>query len=204
MHPEQSAQVAGVILAAGQGSRMGSFPKQLLELKGKWLLQHAIDHALRSLLDELVIVLGYEYAQVRELIWEGWHGQIVVNPHYTEGQSGSVQAGIRTVSASMNAAMMLLGDQPGVTTDIIDQLVDVYTRKRPLLVVPRYNSKRGNPVIIDRSLFAEIENLTGDTGAKSLLDAHASEIEYLDFPFPAPRDIDTHDDLEFVKRELGG
>lgn len=181
---------------------MGSFPKQLLLLNGKWLLQHVIDNALDSNLGDLVIVLGHEFAQVRELIFEGMHGQVILNPHYRKGQSTSVRAGISSVAQSMDAAMVLLGDQPGVTSAVIDHMIDAYAHRRSALVVPRYAGQPGNPVIIDRSLFPEIRDLKGDAGAKPLFQKHASETEYVDFDFPAPPDIDTHDDLESMKAML--
>jgi molybdenum cofactor cytidylyltransferase len=196
------ARVAGIVLAAGRGSRMGASPKQLLMLDGKFLIQHVIDSAKESQLGQLVIVLGHEHLKVRELIDEGRYGEIIVNPHYQQGQSTSIRKGIHSISPSMDAAMILLGDQPGITSAMIDQLIDAYGSKKSPLVVPRYNGKRGNPVIIDRSLFAEIDELTGDTGARALFDKHSAEIEYVNFDFRAPPDIDTMDDYERVAAKL--
>ncbi len=178
---------------------MGAFPKQLLELHGKMILQHVIDSARQSQLVELTVVLGYQAATVRELIDEGPHARIIFNPRFQEGQSTSVRAGVRSISSTIDAAMILLGDQPGVTAPMIDQLIDFYAQRRPLLAVPCYSGKRGNPVIIDRSLFVEIQQLTGDTGAKSLFEKHLSGTEFLDFDMPSPPDIDTTEDYEAAK-----
>ena len=196
-------RVAGVILAAGSGSRMGTFPKVLLELDGKPLLQHVIEQAMGSQLAEVHVVLGYENVRVLELIPENSPVQITVNPDYEQGQSTSVKAGFRSISSSMSAGMVLLGDQPGISSGLIDQMIRAHALERPSLVIPRYNGQRGNPVIIDRSLFGEIEALNGDTGARALFTAHHHDVRYVDFPFPAPPDIDTPADLEARRRELG-
>jgi molybdenum cofactor cytidylyltransferase len=203
MTERQSDRVAGVILAAGSGSRMGTFPKVLLELDGEPLLQHVIGSAMESQLAELHVVLGYESARVLEKMPEYSPAQITVNPDFEQGQSTSVKAGFRSISSSMNAGMVLLGDQPGIPSKLINQLISAYTLERPLLVIPRYNGKRGNPVIIDRLLFGEIEALKGDIGARALFEAHHDDVRYVDFPFPAPLDIDTPADLEARRRELG-
>ena len=96
------------------------------------------------------------------------------------GQSTSVCCGLSLVSATCDAAMFLLGDQPLISSSVIDSLIDAYEREKAPITVPVYRGKRGNPVIIDRSLFPALETLAGDTGAKQLFGAYEGRIHYVE------------------------
>ncbi|MDQ3411935.1 MAG: nucleotidyltransferase family protein, partial [Chloroflexota bacterium] len=116
--------VSGIILAAGQSSRLGR-SKQLLPLAGRPLLAHVIAHAAASDLDETILVLGHEATAIAAAL--GDLGQrTMINPEYAAGQSTSVRAGLSAVSPESDAVMFLLGDQPTVTSEIINALLTAY------------------------------------------------------------------------------
>jgi molybdenum cofactor cytidylyltransferase len=196
-------RVCGAILAAGPGTRMAGRTKQLIDLGGKPILQHAIDNAQSSSIDYLVIVLGHNSAEIIASIDAGT-GRIVINPNFSAGQSSSLVTAIGAAPAGSDAVLILLGDQPGVTPAIIDRMADLFRRDAPLLMIPRYQGQRGNPVMIHRMLFPELQQLTGDIGARAVFDKHASDIEYVDFDFAAPPDIDTLADLSSVVQSYPG
>ncbi|MDQ3695166.1 MAG: molybdenum cofactor cytidylyltransferase [Chloroflexota bacterium] len=186
--------ISGIILAAGQSSRLGR-PKQLLPLAGRPLLAHVVAHAAASGLDETILVLGHEAAAIAAAL--GNHGQrTVINPDYAAGQSTSVRAGLAAVSPQTNAVVFLLGDQPAVTVDIIDAMLDTYRVHRSGIVVPAYGGRRGNPVLFDRAVFPELRQVTGDEGARAIVRAHAESIRLVAVPGDAPQDVDTEADYQ--------
>ena len=194
-----SITVDGVILAAGSASRMGE-AKQLLLFRGKRLLEWVLEHAQNSALRQVIVVLGYEAQQIRRKI-DFCNARVIVNADYAMGQSTSVCCGLSLVSATCDAAMFLLGDQPLISNSVIDSLIDAYEREKAPITVPVYHGKRGNPVIVDRSLFPALETLTGDTGAKQLFGAYDGQIHYVEVIAPEILlDIDTHADYQRLKQ----
>ncbi len=194
-----SITVDGVILAAGSASRMGE-AKQLLFFRGKRLLELVLEHAQNSALRQVIVVLGYEAKQIRRKI-DFRNARVIVNADYAMGQSTSVCCGLSMVSATCDAAMFLLGDQPLISSSVIDSLIDSYEREKAPITVPVYHGKRGNPVIIDRSLFPALETLAGDTGAKQLFGAYESRIHYVEVTAPEILlDIDTQADYLHLKQ----
>lgn len=185
--------VSGVILAAGRSARLGR-PKQLLPLAGRPLLAHVVAHALASTLDETILVLGHEASRIAAAIGEAGQ-RTVVNPAYAAGQSTSVRAGLAALAPEASAALFLLGDQPAVTPDIVDTLLAAYRTDPAPIVVPSYGGQRGNPVLFDRQLFPELEQVTGDEGARAVVRAHVTDVRLVPVPGDAPpQDVDTEAD----------
>lgn len=191
--------VAGVILAAGCGRRMGDrngLPKQLLPFKGLPLLSHVIHHAQASRLAPICLVLGHRAAEVRAQV-ELCGVEVVVNAHHEGGQAGSLIAGLKRVASRCTAVMFLLGDQPLISAALIDRLIEAYGQKAAAITLPTFEGRRGNPVIVAASLFPELRQLSGDTGARVLFEAHAAEIQPVPVEDPAILlDVDTPGDYE--------
>jgi xanthine dehydrogenase accessory factor len=195
--------ISAIVLAAGKATRFGQC-KQLMPLFGKSLLQHALDSLRQSKIDEVVVVLGdHADAIRREVRFEG--ERVVLNPDFAEGMSTSIQAGLRAISSHADAAMIVLGDQPLVTSVTLDRLIDEYRRARPSVALPTYNGFRGNPVIVDRALFAAMMEIRGDIGCRAVFGDHAGSI--LKVPVDdrgVVTDIDTMEDLGRVMIEGEG
>ena len=194
--------VSGVILAAGGSARLQR-PKQLLDLGGEPLLSHVLRHAAASWLAEVILVLGHGAETIAARV--GDHGQrLVINHDYLAGQSTSVRAGLTAIAPTSDAVLFLLGDQPGVTSAIIDALISAYFAGGATIVVPRYGGQSGNPVLFDRTWFPTLAAVQGDQGARSILRAHPDAIQHVDVgPGPAPRDVDTEDDYRALLAEWG-
>jgi len=187
--------VSAIILAAGMSTRMGSI-KQLLPFNGKSLLENVLENVRRSRVDEIVLVLGFSAETIRRTIPLD-HVRIVLNDAYREGMGTSVRAGISQVSSQAEAALVVLADQPFVKSDTIDQLIRVYREQKPQIVIPTYQGFRGNPVLLDRSVFSELMNLSGDIGCRAIFGGHSENI--LKTPVEdigVLLDIDTQVDLE--------
>jgi len=187
--------VSGVILAAGESARLGR-PKQLLELNGEPIVRIVVRTAMESRLGQVVVVVGANAGEVAQAA--GDFGQITIeNERYTAGQSTSLHTGLLAVSPSAEAVMFMLGDQPEVTVDVIDALIETFERTGGAIVQPVYGSTPANPVLFARLLFPELLAITGDQGARSLIRRRAQDVVRVpvshDFP---PGDVDTDDDYE--------
>ncbi|MCC6945476.1 MAG: nucleotidyltransferase family protein [Thermomicrobiales bacterium] len=189
-------RVGAIILAAGSGSRAG-VTKQLLELRGKPLLQHAIDNVAASSVDTGVVVLGHDAEAVDAAIDPG-DFTVVVNEAYASGQASSLIAGVWALPEWCDAAVVVLGDQPGVDAPVIDQVIDAATRSEAKITIAAWQGVRGNPVLFRASLFPEISSLTGDTGARAIFQRYPDEIETVEFGRPMPLDVDTLEDYRVV------
>ena len=145
---------AGIILAAGVSARFGR-PKQLLRLKNKYLIEWVLDAALASNLQKVVVVLGYEYQRILQALGTKTSHpqlQVLINHRYREGQSRSLQAGLLAVRKSFSSVMFLLGDQPMLLPDTIDQMLYKFWHSKMDICVPVYNGKRGNPRSHERDI----------------------------------------------------
>ncbi|NOY12581.1 MAG: molybdenum cofactor cytidylyltransferase [Deltaproteobacteria bacterium] len=195
----RAPRVAGIILAAGRSSRMGR-PKQLLSLRGQTVIECVIDSALASSLDKLVVVLGHRAEEIRGLL-TGRDVTVVRNTDYQRGQSSSLRVGLRAVREEVDAVLFLLGDQPLIIPETIDSILTAYINRPAPIVIPRFDGRRGNPVLFDRQTFARIDALSGDTGGRVLFQEYAGDIVEVPLHDPAVHfDIDTEQDYQMLKK----
>ena len=196
------ARVAIVVLAAGASRRLGR-PKQLLDLDGEPLIRHTVRNALAAETGNVLVVLGNEAERISsEIALLG--PEIVVNPDFAIGQSSSMTAGIRALSPDIDAAILMLGDQPTVPPELIVALIDRFRATGAAIVQPHYNDgKPGNPVLISRALFPELLAVTGDIGAREVVRAHRAEVERIDVDLPHPLDVDSDEDYQRLRDAWG-
>lgn len=192
--------IAGVVLAAGTSSRLGR-PKQLLSYQGRPLVQHAVDAAAAAPLDEVVVVVGHEAEAVRAALELPSGGRVVVNPDHLEGQATSLRAGLAALGEHLRAAVVLLGDQPGVGADEVRAIVGRYEETGGPVVRATWGGRPGHPVLFDRSVWEALSELTGDIGARDLLREHPDWVVTLEFDRPPPPDVDTEADYERLRSE---
>ena len=189
-----AARVAAIVLAAGEARRYGS-QKLLAPLRGRPLLQHAVDAACASSLSPVVIVLGADADAITGQLSPG-RARLVRNTDYASGQSSSLRAGVASVIGEADAAVVLLGDQPGVTAALLDSLGARQRESGAAAVVCVQDGRRSPPTLLHADLWPEIAALRGDVGAREVL-ARRSDVATLDVvrAFAKLDDIDTHDDL---------
>ena len=187
--------ISGLILGAGASQRFGP-PKQLAPFRGTTMLGWVTAQAQRSAgLDEVVVVLGRAADEVRERVDFG-AARVVENPVFGEGCASSYRAGIGALRSEAAAIMIILGDLPGVTPEIIDRLADAWCEHETPIALCSYEGRKGHPMIFARSMFPQLVELHGDKAAWKLVDANAAEVQQVEFNFPYPDDINTPEDLE--------
>jgi molybdenum cofactor cytidylyltransferase len=191
--------VGGVVLAAGSSTRMGGSQKLLLEVDGKPMVRHAIEAASEGGCHQVLVV--YASSDVRDAV-DG-AAELVHNPKAANGMSTSLRAGLGRLRGDMEAALVVLGDQPLVGSRAVSVLLRAWRREgsRPAVAMAGSSEKQKwtPPVVLSRELWSELEALEGDAGARQLLEAHP---ELLDIVPAAgrPDDIDTPDDYAKIVR----
>ena len=201
--------LSAVILAAGASTRMGR-PKQLLTLGSKCLLQHVVDAALKSVLNEVIVVLGHRAAEIEATLRfpEDASVRAIVNSAYSDGQSTSLRLGIQSIDPRSSAAAILLGDQPGVGAELIDAVAAHFVANdapiaRPSFAVSGEPRRPGHPVFLARRSWPQVDGLTGDLGARALIESHPEWLSELYIDTLLPPDLDTPEDYEQFKRLIG-
>jgi molybdenum cofactor cytidylyltransferase len=199
--PQQAPRVAILLLAAGRSTRMGGPNKLLVETAGEPMVAHAVKAALGSQGVEVVVVLGHMADEVRAAIEKAVPAtsrlRFVTNPDFANGLSTSVRTGIGALGANIDAAIVQLGDMPGVTAPLLDRLMAAFSPvEGRSICVPTATGKRGNPVLWARRFFPEMAELSGDSGAKHLIGEHADLVCEVEMQGEAAiTDIDTPEAL---------
>jgi molybdenum cofactor cytidylyltransferase len=189
--------ISGLVLGAGASQRFGP-PKQLLPYRGTTMLGWVVDQAQRAnSLDEVVVVLGRAAEQVREQVDFG-AARVVENPVFGEGCSSSYRAGIGALNPAAEALMIILGDLPGVTPEVINRLAHAWREQPAPIALCSYQGRKGHPMIFAQSMFPQLVDLHGDKAAWKLVDANAALVQEVHFNFPYPDDINTPADFERV------
>jgi nicotine blue oxidoreductase len=186
--------IGALVLAAGEGSRFGG-PKQLAELDRRPLLEHVlITLAAVPAVERTVVVLGARADEIRARV--DLHGaEPLVCESWVEGQAASLRAGL-TALDDVDGALILLGDQPGITPAAIEAVLAHFDGTRPLRAV--YDGTPGHPVVMPRALIPRALELQGDEGARELLEisgVRRIEVGHL----CEPADVDTPADLDALR-----
>ncbi len=186
--------ISAIVLAAGQATRFGRC-KQVLRLGDKTILDHVLDYVRASTVDDVVVVLGAHADEIRAQV--RFVERTVLNADLAGGMSTSIQAGLRALPQDAEAALIVLGDQPFVTPQTIDRLIEEYRRSRPGAVIPTWRGVCGNPVLVDRSLFDEMLAIRGDIGCRAIFDGHPQSIVKVPVDDRGVlMDIDTQEDFD--------
>jgi molybdenum cofactor cytidylyltransferase len=190
----RDARVCGLVLGAGGSKRLGR-PKQLLPFGEGTLLGHVVGVARACAFDQLVVAIGGAADEVRAHV-DLSGADVVVNDAYGEGCSSSIATALRVVEERCDVLVLMLGDQPGVTSETVAALLA--GRGDAPLAVCRYDDGRGHPIAFGRSVFGALAELHGDKGVWRLLDAAGGDVAEVPVAGPVPLDVDTAEDYEAV------
>jgi molybdenum cofactor cytidylyltransferase len=191
--------ICGIILAAGEGKRMGKV-KLTLPLGDKQLIEWVLQAVKLAPLDKYFLVVRPEDKEMIK-IGESWGAEIVLNPEYRSGMSSSIRKALYQISSEVvEGIFILLGDQPLINPSIIFKMLKAFTPGKREIVVPFYKDKQGNPVLFDNYWRDELLELSGDVGGRVLIKAHPERIKRVKISDESIfLDIDREKDYEKIK-----
>ncbi|HCO92904.1 MAG TPA: molybdenum cofactor cytidylyltransferase [Phycisphaerales bacterium] len=169
--------ICSIVLAAGLSNRMG-VQKLLLPFGGKTVISHIVDQLLASSIGEVHVVVGHEAERISAEL-SGRAVSIVNNPNYKSGMLSSVRRGLRNLPEKCRAVLVVLGDQPSITTELIEQMLQSFAATEKSILVPLYKGKRGHPILFSERYRDEILAQYDDVGLRGLLHAHPDDVSEL-------------------------
>jgi molybdenum cofactor cytidylyltransferase len=169
-------RIAAVVLAAGLSTRLAPANKLLVEIGGRPLICRAVEAALASEADPVLVIVGHEAGEIRQALAE-MPVTFVDNPDYSQGLSTSIAAGIAALPDAVDGAVFILADMPKIDATHIDRLIAAFNpREGRAICVPTYGNTRGNPVLWAKRFFSELARLTGDVGGRALLGKYIDQV----------------------------
>ncbi|MDO9199425.1 nucleotidyltransferase family protein [Rhodoferax sp.] len=197
-------RIGAVVLAAGEGARMGGVAKSLIRLQGVPLINRQLIALSGAGVDEVAVVTGHAREAVESQV-QSFPITLAHNPNYREGQQGSVRVGLAALSGNFDAVFIVLADQPLIGTGDLTELIAAF-KKRPSgnVVVPVVNGQRGNPILLDAQARAQILASDTNLGCRHLIErqpelVHVHETANTRFV----TDLDTLEDVQQLALRTG-
>jgi molybdenum cofactor cytidylyltransferase len=188
-------EIWAIILAAGESKRMG-FPKMLLTFNGRTMIENIIANISESKVDKIMVVLGAYRETLVEHI-----GKLAVrycyNDNYREGMLSSVQCGFKNLPSDYKAVLVFQGDQPLITPNVINTVIETYLSSDKGIVIPAYKGRRGHPILINRKYNNKIQKLSPIKGLRSLAYKFPGDVQEVDTDESGIlRDFDTYEEYQ--------
>ena len=198
--PAEKYPVGAIILAAGQSKRMGQ-NKMLLPFAGSTVIQTIVSEVAATSARDVVVVTGYESEKIAAAL-QGYPARCVFNPDYAQSEMiVSIQAGLRVINDHLQAALIVLGDQPRIRHDLVQRIIAACEPET--LIVPSYQHQRGHPILIDRALWADILALPSTATLRDFIRSHEDRIRYVEIDSDSVlRDMDTPADYQELIHEI--
>ena len=175
--------ISAILLTAGQSKRMNGENKLTKEIKGSPLIKLSVKNILASSIDELIVVLGYQKEIIEKLIDKNEKIKFVFNKDFESGMASSIKTGLDNLSEKTEAFFICLGDMPMVNQNIYNKMIKTklnYNKKlkpnfKKEIFIPTYEKKNGNPVLFTKHMKEKIMQISGDDGAKELIEIYKSK-----------------------------
>ncbi len=190
--------ICAIVLAAGESRRMGSH-KLLLPFGSTTVIAHIVDQLLGSVVNKVLVVVGHGEERVAEQLSRS-SVEIVTNSNYSTGMLSSVRCGLQALPQECETVMVALGDQPAITSELVDEMVRLFSATDKGILVPLYRGRRGHPLLFAARYRDEILTRYDDVGLRGLLRAHPDDV--LDLEVSTPAVLSDMDYPEDYRREL--
>lgn len=191
------ASVAGLVLAAGESSRMGA-DKPLLTYRGRTFLETITSILLEAGVQQIVVVLGHHAEKIRQSI-DLSSVEVVVNPDYRQGQTSSLQAGLRVLMRTTpDGIVVCLVDHPAISADTVKTLIQTFKSAGKPIVIPQLNGRHGHPVLLGRELFPELLALGPDHGADTVIHKYRDLAQFVEVSDPGIL-VDVDDPVSYLR-----
>ncbi len=196
------AMISLILLSGGVSSRFGS-PKALVDWNGRSLISCLQERLILTQIDEIIIVLGAHFNQIKPQVLNHNKIKVVYNKNYNLGQTSSIKIGLQHVSKATEGVGFLPIDFPLIGSQIIDDLVSEFLRQRPLTLIPSFHGQAGHPPFLDISLCDKILDLPDQGGLNTFFKKHQAGIYYFDVIDPAVvSSFNTPDELKELHKRV--
>ena len=190
--------ICAIVLAAGCSSRMGT-QKLLLPFGSGTVISHIVDQVLASKIKKVYVIVGHQPEMIEKEL-SGRPVEIIGNPKYKSGMLSSVRAGLRDIPENCDALLVVLGDQPSITSELIGSMIQTFYSSEKKIIVPLHNDKRGHPLLLSKIYHDEILTKYDEVGLRGILVDHDDDVFELSVSSPSVLlDMDYPEDYE---REL--
>ncbi len=171
--------ITAILLAAGQSKRLKNENKLTKLFKGKPLINHILYSLIKSKVNKIIIVLGFEHLKIKTKLLKNKKINFVVNKNYKKGMSSSIKTGLKKLPKNSKGFLIVLGDMPSITKTTINKICLSIIRSDKEIILPKFKNKTGNPIGFKQSMIKNIYKIKGDRGAKNIIKKNNKKIKFL-------------------------
>jgi len=171
--------ITAILLAAGQSKRLKDENKLTKLFKGKPLINHILYSLIKSKVNKIIIVLGFEHLKIKTKLLKNKKINFVINKNYKKGMSSSIKTGLKKLPKNSKGFLIVLGDMPNITKTTINKICLSIIRSDKEIILPKFKNKTGNPIGFKYSMIKNIYKIKGDRGAKNIIKKNNKKIKFL-------------------------
>ena len=171
--------ISAIVLAAGQSIRMGDDNKLVKKYKNRYLINHILNTLIKSKIEKIIVVLGFEKSRVRKIIIKNKKINFVFNKNYKSGMASSIKAGLKRISERSIGFLIVQADMPFISKKIINSLYYAIKNNGQEIVAPIYKRNMGNPIGFKRSMTRILNKTSGDSGAKKMIKRYKKNLSLI-------------------------
>ena len=171
--------ITAILLAAGQSKRLKNENKLIKLFKKKLLINHILSSLIKSKVNKIIIVLGFEHLKVKKKLLKSKKIKFVINKNYKKGISSSIKTGLRNLSKDNKGFLIVQGDMPNITKTTINKIILLINKSRKEIFLPRFKNRVGNPIGFKKSMIKNINKIKGDRGAKNIIKKNSKKIKFV-------------------------
>ena len=171
--------ITAILLAAGQSKRLKDENKLTKLFKGKPLINHILFSLIKSKVNKIIIVLGFEHLKIKTKLLKSKKINFAINKNYKKGMSSSIKTGLKKLPKNSKGFLIVLGDMPNITKTTINKICLSITKSDKEIILPKFKNKTGNPIGFKQSMIKNIYKIKGDRGAKNIIKQNNKKIKFL-------------------------
>ena len=171
--------ITAILLAAGQSKRLKNENKLIKLFKKKLLINYILSSLIKSKVNKIIIVLGFEHLKVKKKLLKSKKIKFVINKNYKKGISSSIKTGLRNLSKDNKGFLIVQGDMPNITKTTINKIILLINKSRKEIFLPRFKNRVGNPIGFKKSMIKNINKIKGDRGAKNIIKQNSKKIKFV-------------------------
>ena len=171
--------ITAILLAAGQSKRLKGENKLCKLYKGKPLINHILFSLIKSKVNKIIVVLGFEHLKIKMKLLRSKKINFVINKNYKKGMSSSIKTGLKKLPKNSQGFLIVLGDMPNITKTTINKICLSITRSDKEIILPKFKNRTGNPIGFKHSMIKNIYKIKGDRGAKNIIKKNNKKIKFL-------------------------